>query len=476
MPGDWACHICGSPDNRDWRKKCRRCEAYRNEDMESKLGYRPASLAERQVQMQRNSSQQQLQQKRKDEAERRKLREEVEKLRELVAAKSSQQASADCGDGDDAGDEMDESGAFATWSEDERAKRLELAKGGLAYAAACHGDESDQAAKFREEIAALQRASREAKPFKAHRDQLERRRERLRRQQERDEEAIAKAQAEIAELQGKVEGLQATVAERARTIAEVTDELNELVRKALAEGADGEPKKPPWAQESSPWSAMSAAIRGLAEQPGILAEFVALLTHVQQAATALSSAAAAQAQPAAASPPAASGTAPWAATPADGKAKTATPVTPIVLAPHGKPGKAAPKATPPPPLPKPPPPPSGEGQGNGTRREGEGGIPCGNATAADDAVDAGAAAANEAHNDSDPEMLEEGSKDDVTMSTEIEKSLALLPELDQRRLRAAIRLGGGRGREEDGEEDADGSRRRERERSPRPTKNSDKEL
>ncbi len=474
LPSDWACHLCGCRDNRDWRKRCRKCEALRNDELEYQISQSRPSLAERQVQQQQRSLSQQQQQRRKDEAERRNLREEVAKLRELVAAKAQPPPRADGGDVDEGGaDDLDDAAPFAAWSEDERAKRLELARGGLNYAVACHGAESAEAAKCRDEITALQRASREAKPFKAHRAQLERRRERLRGQQERDEETITRTQSEIKELQGKVDALQAAVADRAKTIAEVSEELTELVRKSLAEEeAEGSGSPPPWAQEHSPWGAMAATIRSLAGQPGMPAELTALLTHVQQVAAAMATSAAATQPPQAAA--------------AGGNAATNATGAPVVPAPHARWGKAAPAGGSSPATPKPTPP--GAADVGGTTSGGDGGGAATSAAAAPAAPAAAAAAATAgttassaaaaapgSNDGSEPELLEVKTSDDDPMAVDIESSLALLPERDQRKLRAAIRLGGGRGRGR-AEDDAEDSRREERERSPRPTKAGDSEL
>ncbi len=422
----------------------------------------------------KQKQQQQQQQKQREDAERRKLREEVEKLQEELAAAKSQHSTTGDGDSDDGIEDMDESGAYATWTEDERTKRFELAKRGPAYSVERFGEDSIEVSNLRDEIAALQKASREAKPFKAHRDQLERRRERLRRQQERDEESIAKTQTEIAELQSKRDNLQAAIDERAKTTKYFNDELKELVRKSLAEEAEGDdPRKPVWAQAGSPWAVMESAIKGLAEVPGIPLEFTTMLANVQQAAATLAaSAAAAQAQQAAADPPPAGGLA------ADAKPKPPAPVTPICLAPHGRFAKAATKAASSPTRPQPPPPPLTKGMGNGEKVD-DGG----DSSKANPAPAGGAASANNeitkgAGNDSEEEMVEDASGTGDGMSMEIESSLAKLPELDQRRLRDALRRGGG-GREtkEDADDGAEtGAGRRERERSPRPTKLNDKEL
>ncbi len=497
LDSDWACHICNYQDNRDWRKKCRRCDAYRNDEMGRRLGLGRGAptLAERQVQQQRSvGHQQQNQQRKKEEAERKELKKEVERLRELVSSRSCQQPAAVGVDGEEGGDDLDEGSPYASWTEDERAKRLELAKGGLAYVLECNGENSEQAVKCREEIAALQRASREAKPFKAHRAQLERRRERLRAQQERDEEAITAAQAEIQQLQEKVDGLRAAVTERAKAITEVSEELTEIVQKALAEETEGGAPKPPWTQETSPWGAMSAAISGLAAQPGIPAEFAALLVHVQQVAATL--AAKPPAAPAQPCPPPSSSTPPGpstqqqqqqqqhqqqqqaasSATPPPGKTGLSAPAVPTALAPHARTTNTTHNDVTRPVAPSNPPSSTDDGRDKGTFSTSDA---C-DGTDARPASAGAAAAASPASGgtsgDNDPELVEDDAGDDSAMAVDIEASLAMLPEANRRKLRAAIRIGGAKAREHrDG--DDEGSRRGERERSPRPNRNNeDKEL
>ncbi len=473
MADDWVCHICRYQGNRDWRKRCRRCEALRNDDMGHELGLgRTSTLAERQVHQQRTANHQQQQQKRRDDAERKKLKEEVEKLRELVASRTSPQPNAVGGDAEEGGEEMDEGAPYAAWSEEERAKRLELAKGGLAYAIEAQGEDSAQAENCRREIAELQRASREAKPFKAHRAQLERRRERLRGQQERDEEAIEKAQSEIKQLQDKVETLKAATAERAKTLAEVTEELKTIVKKALDEEAEGEPTtRPPWAQEASPWKAMSAAISGLAGQPGVPAEFTALLQHVQQVAAAI---AAQQPQPPAPNlsspspPPTGSSSS---ATSQPGKKGVSSPAVPATLAPHAKAGDAPPRAAAPQSDSRPPPTTTGEGVEDNTRKQDAGTEHASSKPADETSQGAGSAAAGGV-GESKPELVDDDTNDDSAMSVDLENSLALLPEGDRRKVKAAIQRGRFRPRGRP-EEEATGSRREDRERSPRPVKSGE---
>ncbi len=356
-PGDWPCFLCGFQSNREFRGRCWNCEALRSASMEQAFG----AYAQRQVQQQRQAAQSQQQHQPKKgngggassgnrggsssspsaSSECRELREKLDKLQAELAATKALAARGGATTAEDEDETMEDGSdcVYATWTEDERAKRIELARGGLAYAAACHGEDSPQAAEFRETIAAIQKASREAKPFKAHRNQLERRRDELRRRQERDEAAIGKVQEEMEELQAKLDNLKAAVDERAKAIASVSDELNELVLKTLAEegGGGGEEKKSTGPQPGAPWAAVSAAIRGLAGQAGMPADVAALLEQVHHIAEACTKAAA-EASPSLRT--AAQGSADGTSVPAGGAAAVDQPT---VLAPQWRRGKTAAK-------------------------------------------------------------------------------------------------------------------------------------
>ncbi len=492
--GDWPCHICGTLANRDWRERCRSCDAYRSVDMERAF----AAHAQQQAQQQRRSMQQQQQQQQRQQQQRqqasradddrRQLRQQVESLQaELATAKAQVARTADAGD-DDGAEDMGDGGGFSTWTEEERAKRVDLARGGLAYAVACHGEESVEAQTLREEIAALQRASREAKPFKAHRNQLERRRDELQRKQDRDETAVAAAKTEITELQTKVSALQASIDDRAKQLKLVTEELNELVRKSLEEdggGNDDDGDRTSAAQLDNPWSALAAAVKALAAQPGVPAELSALFTQVQQVASGYTAAAATpQARtnstgqsPADGAPVAASSPSP------EAKPKAAAAGAHVVLAPHGRFGKAMAKSSPPPPRPQPATPPAAGSPGDGGASAEGGGAAAAAAAVAGGTGGAASRGPNDGRDgdksESDAEMVEAGDDGQGLAAADIERSLSMLPDRDRRRLRAALRGGGARGTEggeggaETGEE---GAGRRERERSPRPTKLNDQEL
>jgi hypothetical protein len=467
-PGDWPCTICGTPGNRAWRTRCRGCDAYRNRSMAKamEVANRPKpSLAEKQVQQQQAAQKSQ----RRDEAERKRLRDANAKLAAEVAALKAQHAQQ--AEGDDEDEEMEEDGddeSFEAWTEESRAKRVELAKGGLAYAIEKYGENSTEASELRNEIAKIQRASRQAKPFKAHRAQLERRRDRLQRQQERDECELDKVKSEITELQTKMDTLRAAVAERTKTIKEVTAELTELVRKSIAEGEEevgGDAPSGP--KDESPWGKVSSAIKVLETLPGIPPELTSLLARVQEAAVAMATAAnqanqqgaaggstqPAYGQPAASTPPAPS------ANPSE---------APAVLAPHGRFGKPrtgplqAQRA---------------DSTDDGGRRDDKGGDGTTTTSGAEPA-ERGGATAKDAAGNAGGERTEGAREGDDPMHVELETSLAKLPEADQRRLREALDRNRGRSRVAERGDTGEGStRREERERSPRPVKGGeDKEL
>ncbi len=314
-PGDgtvWDCHICRLPANFGWRLRCRGCDAVRKTSHAangvpgttsgSNRGGQPPTLAERQLKQLRDE---QKRQRKKDEEEKKQLREALARMRTEAANKNEGRETGDeDGNGEAEGEDMDTSAnIFSSWTEDERQKRLEEARGGLIYLVAKYGEDSEEANGTRDEIASLQRASRDAKPFKAHRTLLERKRERLKEKQSRDEAEVERITGEIDELQTKLKSLRSTVDERAKQIGQVEEELAELVRKALAEGDAAGAAGKLDEEAAAPWSAQaaSAALQAMATKPGVPPEFAALLSHVFQAAQAMANAAA-SARPAA-SPP-----------------------------------------------------------------------------------------------------------------------------------------------------------------------------
>ncbi len=310
----WDCHICGLPANFGWRLKCRGCDVVRRTSRTANgvpgttfpadRSGQPPTLAEKQLKQLREE---QRRQRKEDEEEKRQLREALSRMRAEATKKGKGRDTADeeDGDGEGEGEDMDTAAnIFSSWTEDERQKRLEEARGGLVYLITKFGEDSEEANSTREEIASLQRASRDAKPFKAHRSLLERKRERLKEKQTRDEAEVERITGEIEEMQTKLKSLRSTVDERAKQIGQVEEELAELVRKALAEGDAAGAAGKLEEDATTPWSAQAAstALQAMASKPGVPPEFAALLAHVFQAAQAMANAAA-SARPAA-SPPA----------------------------------------------------------------------------------------------------------------------------------------------------------------------------
>ncbi len=479
-PGDWPCTICGSPDNRAWRTRCRVCDAYRNRAMANAMATaaKPkTNFAERQLQQQRAAQKDQ----RREEAEKKRLRDANAKLAAEVAALKAQQTQQQ--EADDEDEEMEEDGddeAFEHWTEESRAKRVELAKGGLAYAVDKFGEDSAEANELRREIALVQRASRQAKPFKAHRAQLERRRDRLQKQQDRDEGELEKTQSEISELQAKVDTLRTAIEERTKAIKEVTSELTELVRKSIAEGAEEEGGgPPPGPLDDSPWGKMSSAIKGLEAVPGLPPELVTLLARVQEATAVMATMANPAGQQGRPNGTAQPGSGQPAAVASSALSAAPSPV-PVVLAPHGRFARGSAKeAVASPPKTGPLQPQNSNGAEGGCQRGDKGGTSTAASSAGPGASDEAASKAEgmaaEAAGGGPPG---DAGEDDDPMHVEIETSLAKLPEGDQQKLRAALDKGRNRSRVAERADMGEGSTRRdERERSPRNVKGSeDKEL
>ncbi len=227
------------------------------------------------------------------EAERRKARElqsEVARLQRELAARDTDPAGAD-GDLDEHEDMDTADNSYDTWTEEDRQRQNEVVKGGIPYLEGRFGAESEEVEQARAEVEALQRASREAKPYRTHRGQLERRKARLDAQQERDAEEKEKLQAEIAEANDKLEKIQAAMEDRTKLLEKVDTELKELLRRALAE--DGEQPAAATAQPAAPapkaqaWSMVEATLAELAtsvtmppEQAQQLSNFLGLFRQV----------------------------------------------------------------------------------------------------------------------------------------------------------------------------------------------------
>ncbi len=504
----WDCHTCGLPGNFGWRLRCRGCDAVRRikgpnstaaAAADTNKGGQQQSLAERQVRQMRDEHRKQ---RLAAEEENKQLREALTRMRTEAAGRRNKGSEEDEDEGDGEEDELDSTNCpYSSWTEDERQRRLEEARGALAYFTSKYGEDSEQAANTRDEIAAVQRASRGAKPFKAHRGLLERKRERLRDKQARDEAEVAKVSAELEALEAKQKALRSAIEERAKQITDVEGELAELVRKALAEGAAAGDAGRGDEEGGAPWSAQAATVtlQNMASKPGVPPEFAALLEHVFRAAQALANAAATT-QPAttaaAASTTASSAKAEGsessghrsgaqqqqqqpqqqrqpqhpaaAAVPCTGTGKAAAEgggkgnlsgaaIGP--LAPQGRWGKEA-----------------GGGAGSGSRNQQQQHQADGDAMQVDTvgAAEGRTTAGGEGNRDDGSEELLEEEAIGSGIDEGVTESINKLPMADQRKLKAALGARGGRRRisttAAEGERKEDAPNERDRERSPRPTK------
>ncbi len=318
--GRWDCNVCGITGNWATRPRCRNCTAYgpRGSGGGGKgggwapagggggggQGFRnfgghqshvggarpgggtggaPTNYAQRQLQRQYDD---QRLQKQRDEAKKREetLRAANQKLqRELAAAKAGSKSRDD----DEDMDEEDEQEA-----EEERQRKIDATQKAIPYLILQFGDESEQVCRAKGEIEDLQRASRDAKPYKTHRGQLERRLERLQRQQEKAREEEDEILIEVERVQDKLNKLRNTIAERAKTINAVDEELKDLLRKAISESeASEQPPTPPAVDPNAAWQTINATLATMAAQPGVPAGWAeqlgGLLEQVRMAAVAL---------------------------------------------------------------------------------------------------------------------------------------------------------------------------------------------
>ncbi len=252
-------------------------------------------------------------------------RRQADELRAANARLQQQVGRGDKGDdkkgNDDDGDEdMDCEETLESMPEEERQRRIEAIRGGMAYIELQYGAESPEMEKAKGDIEALQKASRECKPFKTHRAQLEKRKERLQRQQAKANEEADALLVQVEELQSKLNRTREGISTRAKQITAVDDELKELLRRALAEGTTDEGNAAAGGgvqtaeAAAAAWKTFSATLTAMATQPGMppgwAEQMAGLMAQMQAAAVAIHQRAA-ETQPLPATAPAAgSGTKP----------------------------------------------------------------------------------------------------------------------------------------------------------------------
>ncbi len=178
-------------------------------------------------------------------------------------------------------------------SNDERRRKIDEIKAGMPYLLSRFGDGSEEVERARTEMAALEKASRDAKPYRTHRALLERRKLRLERQQERGKEEAEDLLNQVEKLQARLNEVNRANDEREKSITEVDEELRELLRKAIAEG-DNEPPLAvlgPAIDPNDAWNTVSSTLHAFAARPGVPHDWAAqlggLLEQLRIAATAV---------------------------------------------------------------------------------------------------------------------------------------------------------------------------------------------
>ncbi len=320
--GKWDCNVCGIADNWATRARCRICDAYgprgpggggsnggsgghggRGFSGNSGQGSRGAGGASNagggaragvstgggvatyaQKQLQRQNEDQRLQRQR-EEARKREdaLRLANQKLtKDLAAARAGHKPKEE-------DDDMDDDEEV---SEEDRQKRIDALQKAMPYFVLQYGEDSAQVEGAKSEIEELQRALREAKPYKTHRGQLERKLDRLQKQQQRAREEEDELLVEVERTQEKLNKLRSAISEREKSITAVDDELKDLLRKAIAESDSAE--NPPATVAPDPhiaWTTVNQALASMAAQPGVPAAWAAqlgsLLEQVRVAALAM---------------------------------------------------------------------------------------------------------------------------------------------------------------------------------------------
>ncbi len=201
-------------------------------------------------------------------------------------------------------------------AEEERKKRIDETRNGLPYLVSRYGEASEEVARARSDLASLERASREAKLYKTHRAQLERRKGWLEKQHERGKHEAEELQAQIEALQSRLHSTTKANDERELAIQAVDEELRELLRRAIADG-ENESASPASAAPPDPaaaWQTVTATLETMVNMPGVPRDWAAQLgglveqlrtatLAVQERAGQAAAAAAATATPSTSRPP-----------------------------------------------------------------------------------------------------------------------------------------------------------------------------
>ncbi len=254
------------------------------------------TFSERQLSQQRSDQklQQQLAAARRQADE---LRAANARLQQQAAARMDDKGKG-TGQGDDGDDDMEAEETIDALSEEERQRRVEALRAGMPYIELQFGADSPEMVAAKSDIEALQKASREAKPYKTHRAQVEKRKERLERQQAKATEDANELQRQIEELQERHKKIMEGIEARAKQVAAADEELRELLRKALAEGSSEDGAGAATAggtqsaeQAAAAWSTFSATLSAMAAQPGMPAgwaeQMAGLMAQMQAAAVAI---------------------------------------------------------------------------------------------------------------------------------------------------------------------------------------------
>ncbi len=177
-------------------------------------------------------------------------------------------------------------------TEEDKNKQIEDIRNGIPYLIRRFGENSSEVEKAKADSASLERALREAKPYKTHRAQLERRKERLERQHEKGKEEAEQLLIDIERLQARLNTTNKANDERERAIAVVDEELRELLKRAIAEG-EGEPQQQQdqvstRQDPTEAWNTVTATLAGMVSQPGVpeawAAQMGSLLDQIRIAA------------------------------------------------------------------------------------------------------------------------------------------------------------------------------------------------